>query len=408
MYSSITAFRCASVAVSKLFSPGTTSITKARGSSTQPYTCATGMPSASSSSWKRISCSSGKSGAASVRSPRTITVDCSPSRSTSTNHTGRQRACLRMPVTSAPRCSRHQSVSSCSVSIHVVHVTPRELAPDDLLHDLGGAAVDRGDAGVGVGAGDRVLEHVAVAAVQLHAPVDDALLQLGAPPLRLGGFLGGELAGVERARRSGRRTPGAMSISVRISASSNRRVLERRRSAGRTRCAPSRSRGSSRARPRRRRRRAPAIDSRSCGRLSTRCAKPLPSSPSRLATGTCTSVKNSSAVSWACRPTLSRLRPRSKPSMPRSSTSRLMPVWRCVGSVFDRGDHEVGVDAVGDERLRAVDDVVVAVADRRRAHRREVGADAGLGHGDGGDQLARRDAGQPARASARRWRSERK
>ena len=74
MYSSITATRCSSVDASKLFSPGTTSITNARGSSTQPYTCATGMPSASSSCWNRISCSSGKSGAASVRSPRTITV----------------------------------------------------------------------------------------------------------------------------------------------------------------------------------------------------------------------------------------------------------------------------------------------------------------------------------------------
>ena len=37
---------------------------------------------------------------------------------------------------------------------------------------------------------------------------------------------------------------------------------------------------------------------------------------------------------------------------------------------LDRGDHEVGVDAVGDERLGAVDDVVVAVADGGGAHRR--------------------------------------
>ncbi len=103
MYSSITATRCSSVAASKLFSPGTTSITNARGSSTQPYTWATGMPSASSSSWNRISCSSGNSGAASVRSPRTMTVDEAPSCSTSTNQTGRQRACCRMPVTLAPR-----------------------------------------------------------------------------------------------------------------------------------------------------------------------------------------------------------------------------------------------------------------------------------------------------------------
>ena len=56
--------------------------------------------------------------------------------------------------------------------------------PDDLLHDLVRAAVDARHARVGVGARDRVLEHVAVAAVQLQAAVDDAALQLGAPPLR--------------------------------------------------------------------------------------------------------------------------------------------------------------------------------------------------------------------------------
>ena len=77
-----------------------------------------------------------------------------------------------------------------------------------------------------------------------------------------------------------------------------------------------------------------AIDRRSWARLSIRDPKPLPSSPRRLATGTSTSLKNSSAVSCECRPTFSRLRPRSKPGMPRSSTISEMPRWRCVGSVF--------------------------------------------------------------------------
>ena len=39
-------------------------------------------------------------------------------------------------------------------------------------------------------------------------------------------------------------------------------------------------------------------------------------------------------MSWACWPILSRLRPRSNPGMPRSITSRLMPLCRWVGSVF--------------------------------------------------------------------------
>ena len=78
-----------------------------------------------------------------------------------------------------------------------------------------------------------------------------------------------------------------------------------------------------------------AIDSRSRGRLVTSCLKPRPSSgPSRFSTGTRTSVNASSAVSWACWPSLSRLRPRAKPGIPRSTTSSEMPACRAVGSVF--------------------------------------------------------------------------
>ena len=68
-----------------------------------------------------------------------------------------------------------------------------------------------------------------------------------------------------------------------------------------------------------------AIDSRSWGRFSIRWAKPRLSVPSRFSAGTRTSSKNSSAVSCALRPTFSRFRPREKPGMPRSTTSRLMP-----------------------------------------------------------------------------------
>src|SRR6185437_13003884 len=68
-----------------------------------------------------------------------------------------------------------------------------------------------------------------------------------------------------------------------------------------------------------------AIDIRSRGSRSIRWTKPPPSRPSRLAAGTRTSSKNSSAVSCAWSPILSSLRPRLKPSMPRSTTSRLMP-----------------------------------------------------------------------------------
>ena len=140
-----------------------------------------------------------------------------------------------------------------------------------------------------------------------------------------------------------------------------------------------------------------AIDSRSCGRPSIRWMKPPPSSPSRLFAGTRTSSKNSSAVSCAFMPILSRLRPRSKPFMPRSTTSRLKPrppLGLRVG--LGDHDHEVAQDAVGDERLGAVEDPVVAVLLGVRLQPLQVRPGAGLRHGDRGDDLAVDEAGQPA------------
>jgi len=43
-----------------------------------------------------------------------------------------------------------------------------QVAPDNLLHDLGGPAVDARDAGIGPRLRDRILGHVAVTTVQLH------------------------------------------------------------------------------------------------------------------------------------------------------------------------------------------------------------------------------------------------
>ena len=60
-------------------------------------------------------------------------------------------------------------------------------------------------------------------------------------------------------------------------------------------------------------------------------------------------------------------------------------------------DHELGEQAVGDERLGAVDDVLVAVADRLGLDVLQIRAGAGLGHRDGADQLA----GWPASGSQR-------
>ena len=51
-------------------------------------------------------------------------------------------------------------------------------------------------------------------------------------------------------------------------------------------------------------------------------------------------------------------------------------------------DDEIGGLAVGDEGLLAVDDVGIARAGGG-AHRLQIGAGAGLGHGDGADEFAR-------------------
>ena len=68
-----------------------------------------------------------------------------------------------------------------------------QTTPDDLLHDLGGASVDRLNPGVQEGTGDAVFAHVSVSTVKLEAAVDEANLDLGGPPLGHRCLLGGEL-----------------------------------------------------------------------------------------------------------------------------------------------------------------------------------------------------------------------
>src|SRR5699024_786242 len=60
-------------------------------------------------------------------------------------------------------------------------------------------------------------------------------------------------------------------------------------------------------------------------------------------------------------------------------------------------DHhdQVGVDAVGDEGLLPVEDEVVTVAYRTGPDALQVTSGTGFGHGDGGDELATGEAGQP-------------
>ncbi len=76
-----------------------------------------------------------------------------------------------------------------------------------------------------------------------------------------------------------------------------------------------------------------AAPMRSCGSRSIMAMKPRSTSPMRLASGTRTSVKKSSAVSDSSWPTLSSLRPRSKPAMPVSTPNSVMPLAPFSGEV---------------------------------------------------------------------------
>ncbi len=75
-----------------------------------------------------------------------------------------------------------------------------------------------------------------------------------------------------------------------------------------------------------------------------------------------------------------------------------MPLRLLLRRRAGRDHDEVGGVAVGDERLGAVDDPAVAVLDGSGLQRRQVGATGGLGHPDRGEQLAARDAREPALA----------
>ncbi|MDT4822035.1 hypothetical protein FQZ97_552290 [compost metagenome] len=77
-----------------------------------------------------------------------------------------------------------------------------------------------------------------------------------------------------------------------------------------------------------------AICSRSQGSCSIRQTKPRLTSPSSASAGRRTSLKNSSDVSCAFRPSFFRRLPFSKPGMPRSTRNRLVPFAPAAGSVL--------------------------------------------------------------------------
>ena len=71
----------------------------------------------------------------------------------------------------------------------------------------------------------------------------------------------------------------------------------------------------------------------------------------------------------------------------RQADQRLVAMRRAVAGVGEQA-HPIGLRAVGDPHLAAVDDVVVAVGARIGLDRGDVGSGAGLGNADAGDRIA--------------------
>lgn len=67
----------------------------------------------------------------------------------------------------------------------------------------------------------------------------------------------------------------------------------------------------------------------------------------------------------------------------------------CRGVGFSDHDDHVGVDPVGDKRLRPVHHIHIAITDSRCAHTGKVRTRPRLGHRNGGDQLAGGDTRKP-------------
>ena len=113
--------------------------------------------------------------------------------------------------------------------------------------------------------------------------------------------------------------------------------------------------------------------------------KPLFSSPSRFSAGTSTSLKEIVAVLEARCPSLSSFLSTDDAAESRSTTNArdAAVAGVLVGLGVDRV--VVGVAAVGDEALGAVDDVLVALLHGGGAHAGDVGAGVGLGQAEGGE-----------------------
>src|ERR1041385_7433160 len=92
-------------------------------------------------------------------------------------------SCSEPSALPLPRGVRTASYTNASVIFIPPVRQPSQAARNEKLHDLVGAGVDPLHARVSIHARDRVFVHIAIAAEQLQAAVDDFVLQVGQPVL---------------------------------------------------------------------------------------------------------------------------------------------------------------------------------------------------------------------------------
>src|SRR6185503_174813 len=125
---------------------------------------------------------------------------------------------------------------------------------------------------------------------------------------------------------------------------------------------------------------------------------PCPSSQRRFSTGTRQFSSESSVVSEPRIPIFSMVFPIPSPGEPRSTRNAAMP--RLLARPGEQ-DEEIGLLAVRDEGLRAVELVALIGLDGARAEGRRIGARAGLRERERAEELVRKKR-EPLRLLRRR------
>ena len=133
--------------------------------------------------------------------------------------------------------------------------------------------------------------------------------------------------------------------------------------------------------------------------------KPSPSLPSDVLRRHAQSSKNMVHECAALMPSFLSGAARMKPGVSVGTRNAVMPLLPAALSVIAKSDDRVGLRAVGDPVLRAVDDVVVALLHRDGLLRRGVGAALGLGEAEAAELLAAGERARGTPASAPRCRT---